>query len=192
VLHRLPRRARRVVRGAILIPAVTATLLLVPSAGTLLRGQPIEWRRDSGSVRYAWGVSGRMYYYYSLTRHDHAGPLPGETGSASKGDVLAGGSFGPFNWVHSTRDNYYAQGGPGNDLDISDLSRYRRVRAETRADYWLDVWDTAAVLLLPGALALLNALRRYVVHGYWFAGAASEACHTSGHAECSGLSGVSE
>ena len=72
--------------------------------------------------------------------------------------------------MRSKRNFYYGQGGASNDLDPGDLSRYRRVTAETRADYWIDAWDCAAVLLLPAALALLNALRRYIAHGYWFAG----------------------
>jgi hypothetical protein len=154
----------------VLLATLAATLLLVPMAVTTFGSRPVEWRRESGGARRACGVSGGMYWCYSLVRYEDGGPLPGETGSASKGVLLAKGSFGPFNWVHSQRDNYYGQAGPSNELDLGDLSRYRRVTAETRADYWMDALDCAAVLLAPAALVLLNALRRYITHGYWFAG----------------------
>jgi hypothetical protein len=169
VLHRLPRRAQRRVRGAVLVTAATAVVLLIPTAVTTVTWRPIEWRRESGNARRAWGAYGRTYYYYSLVRNEHAGPLPGETGSASKGEVLVEDSCGPVHWVRSKHDSYYGQGAPQNELDLGDLSRYRRVTAETRSDYWVDAWVCAAALLLPVALALANAFRRYVVHGYWFA-----------------------
>jgi hypothetical protein len=170
VLHRLPRRAQRLVRGAVLLASAGAVLLLIPTALTFVTSKPIEWRRQSGGVRYAWGAYGRMYYLIRNQRAADTGPLPGETAPASKGEVLVQRSLGPLNWVRSRRDFYYGQGGASNDLDPGDLSRHRRVTAETRADYWIDAWDCAAVLLLPTALALLNALRRYITHGYWFAG----------------------
>jgi hypothetical protein len=170
VFHRLPPRAQKRVRRALLLVTAAAVVMLVPPVASMLVEWPVEWSRESPEQRLAWGFGP---HHNHLTRVNHmpdTGPRPGETGSASKGELLAEGSFGLGGWVRSKRDVYYGKGGPDHELDINHLGQYRRVTAETRADAWLDPWRCAALLLLPAILVLLNALRRYVAYGYWFAG----------------------
>ena len=173
VFHRLPRRARKSCRAAVLASSAAALALLAPVAVCFALWRPVQWEHQSATTRSAWGCDGRNYYLTRISRAPGAGPLAGETAVVSAGKLLGTGRFVFGGWSASDRDLYYSRD-PADahvtEHDPQRLSTYRRVTDEVRRDFWLDAWYIAGVLLLPALLVLLNALRRYITHGYWFAG----------------------
>jgi hypothetical protein len=179
VFHRLPRRARKLLRAAVVTSAAVALALFLPTIPVAFTNGPITWVRRSGGGHDTWGCSGSQFYLIRVTKVPGSGPGPGETAVASRGMARQDGSFGLGGWSRSSRDVYYstdpaAADGPLGQLE-ERLARCRRVTDELRNDYWLNAWLCAGILTLPPAVVLLNALRRYVVHGYWFAGLPDDA-----------------
>jgi hypothetical protein len=166
LFHRLPRRVQRVTRLALWgVSAAGGVMLAVPLV-CAVTGRPLEVQHVAGDTCYTWGGSGN-FYLIRTQRLPGGQPLPGETGVASTGSLIEDGRFALGGWSHSCRVVYYSPV-PNDTYDPLRTEQYRRVPGDDRKDYWLDAGPCGGVLLLPLALILFNALRRFVLHGYWF------------------------
>lgn len=166
LLHRLPRRVQCVTRLALWAVSVAGGGMLAVPLACAVTGQPLEVQYVAGDTCYTWGGSG-SFYLIRTQRLPGSQSLPGEFGVASTGSLIEDGNFALGGWSHSCRVVYYSPV-PNETYDPLKTAQYRRVAAEDRKDFWIDAFPCGGVLLLPLALVLLNALRRFVLHGYWF------------------------
>ena len=164
--RRLPRREQRLFRAALWVSSLALCALVAQLVLVIAIAEPLQWRFNRGPGRYTIGLGGDSLY---VTRTEHlagSDARPGETAVASVGRSRGSGSFVFGGWSHSYREFLYSS--DETTFDPQDLSKYRAVAEEDHKVWWLDAWPCAGVLAILPAIVLLNALRRYVVHGFWF------------------------
>jgi hypothetical protein len=158
------------VRAAVWGTAAAACACVAVPLLVIVTGWTLDWRHAAGNTEYSWGAGSSGYYVVRVERFPHGPSVPGEAAVASGGRLVKDGSFWLGGWSHSYRDVYYSADppptyGPNDHVDPQILLRYRPVPDQDHRQFYLDAWRCAAILSLLPALVLLNAARRYVVHG---------------------------
>lgn len=138
--------------------AVRLLALLFPQA----LNTTFDFRHDSGSRRYSFGVSGSQLYFERIIRYPYGPPPANETGVVSMGVMVRRQSFYFADWLHAYRNAYYSAN-PVEKYDNAHpetLAGYHRIIEMDRKMLVVSLWPCVGALALVPMLAGIKAARR--------------------------------